>query len=118
MPRQRGFTLIELLVVFSLIALLVTIAAPRYFHAVDGSKEKVRQQNLATIRDALDKFKADQGRYPADLPELVTKQYLRRVPLDPVSQSSGWVPIAPPGGTESGVYDVAPPGAEPPKGPA
>lgn len=108
----RGFTLIELLVVFTLLALLLSLAVPRYLSTVDSSREKVRQQNLATIRDALDKFKADQGRYPSDLTELVSRQYLRAVPQDPVTETQAWVPLAHPGGQESGVYDVAPPRAD------
>lgn len=114
--RHLGFTLIELLVVFTLLALLLSIAVPRYLSTVDHSRDKVRQQNLATLRDALDKFKADQGRYPNELGELVTKQYLRMIPLDPVSGTQAWVPLAHPAGLEQGVYDVAPPavvGSEP-----
>lgn len=111
--RRAGFTLIELLVVFTLLALLLGIAVPRYLGSVDSAKDKVRQQNLSTIRDALDKFKADQGRYPADLGELVNRKYLRSVPLDPVSGSQAWTLLPPPTGEGDGVYDVAPPaGAE------
>jgi general secretion pathway protein G len=106
---KRGFTLIELLVVFVLIGLLLTIAVPRYFHSMDSAREKVRDQNLATLRDALDKFKSDQGRYPSTLAELVQKQYLRQVPQDPVTRSDKWVALPVPGGTDAGVYDVAPP---------
>lgn len=106
-----GFTLIELLVVFTLLALLLSIAVPRYLRTVDTAREKVRQQNMATLRDALDKFKADQGRYPTELSELVGKQYLRQIPLDPVSDSTTWVSLAHPAGLETGIYDVAPPPA-------
>lgn len=104
-----GFTLIEMLVVFSLIAVLLTLAVPRYFHALDNAQEKARQQNLATLRDALDKFRADQGRYPNELTELTHKQYLRGIPLDPVSNSTAWVLLAHPTALESGIYDVAAP---------
>jgi general secretion pathway protein G len=106
---NSGFTLIEMLVVFALLALLLTIAAPPYLSSLDQSREKVRQQNLATIRDALDKFKADQGRYPGELSELVSKRYLRQIPPDPVSKSSAWVAVQHPSREEAGVYDVAPP---------
>lgn len=109
--RARGFTLIELLVVFTLLALLLSIAAPRYMSTVDNSKDKVRQQNLATLRDALDKFKSDRGRYPNELAELVSAQYLRSLPYDPVTSTQAWVPLTHPTGLELGVYDVAPPSA-------
>jgi general secretion pathway protein G len=64
---------------------------------------------MATLRDALDKFNADQGRYPTDLSELVEKKYLRAMPLDPVTGSTGWMPIPRPGASAPGVYDIAPP---------
>lgn len=105
----RGFTLIELLVVFSLLALLLSIAVPRYLSTTDTAREKVRLQNMATLRDALDKFKADQGRYPSELAELVQKQYLRNLPVDPVSGSSSWTPLPHPAALETGVYDISPP---------
>ena len=107
-----GFTLIELLVVFTLLALLLSIAVPRYLNATDSAREKVRLQNMATLRDALDKFKADQGRYPTELAELVSKQYLRSIPLDPVTGTKDWTPLPHPAALEPGVYDVAPPAPE------
>lgn len=109
---SRGFTLIELLVVFVLIGLLLTIAVPRYLHSTETAKERVRAQNLSTLRDALDKFKSDQGRYPATLTELVQKQYLRQLPQDPVTQSDKWQVVAAPAGGEAGIYDVMAPVAE------
>jgi general secretion pathway protein G len=110
---QWGFTLIELLVVFSLLALLLSLATPRYLTAVDASREKVRIQNQATIRDALDKFRADQGRYPVELAELVSKQYLRAIPEDPVTGTSSWEPMLHPSGLEPGVFDVSVPKPQP-----
>lgn len=107
--KGRGFTLIELLVVFTLLALLLTIAVPRYLQSAESAKEKARDQNVATLRDALDKFRADQGRYPNELSELVAKQYLRRIPVDPVTASINWIPVADATGKEAGVYDVTPP---------
>ena len=49
-----GFTLIELLVVLSVIALMLTIALPNYFHSIDASKDKILAQNLHATRDAID----------------------------------------------------------------
>jgi len=109
--RAAGFTLIELLVVFSILALLLTLATPRYFKALDGGKEKVQAQNIATLRDAIDKFRADQGKYPAQLQEVVDKRYLREIPLDPVSNSRTWETLPVPNGAEPGIYDVRAPAA-------
>lgn len=105
---RRGFTLIEMLVVMTLIALLLTLAVPRYFSALDNGRDRVQKQNIATLRDAIDKFKADLGRYPENLDELVAKKYLRQVPLDPVTENADWVIIAPANPEEGNVYDVRP----------
>jgi general secretion pathway protein G len=109
-PRPgRGFTLIEMLVVLTLIAMLLTLAVPRYFSALDTGRLRVQQQNVATLRDAIDKFHADQGRYPEDLEEIISKKYLRQIPLDPVSESSNWVLVAPSDDSAGRVYDIQPP---------
>jgi general secretion pathway protein G len=108
MKLQRGFTLMELMVVMAIVASLLTLAMPRYFHSVDRSKDAVLRQDLAVMRDAIDKFFADRGRYPTTLEELAEKRYLRKLPADPITESSGtWVVIAPPDADAAvGVYDV------------
>lgn len=106
--RLRGFTLIEMLVVMTLIALLLTLAAPRYFSALDNGRLNVQRQNLATIRDAIDKFFGDQGRYPESLDELVARRYLRQLPIDPVSEAANWIVIAPQDPALGAVFDVQP----------
>lgn len=109
MRNARGFTLIELLVVMAIIATLLTLALPRYFGSVDRSKEVTLAQTLATMRDAIDKFYADNGKYPEQIAELVDKRYLRAVPIDPVTDSKEtWVVIAPPSAAalKGNVYDV------------
>jgi general secretion pathway protein G len=102
-----GFTLVELLVVMAIIATLLTLAVPRYFGSVEKSKEAVLKQNLATVRDSLDKYYADTGRYPDSLDDLVTKKYLRNIPLDPLTESaSTWILIPPVDPGKGAVYDV------------
>lgn len=107
-PAARGFTLMELMVVMAIIASLMTLALPRYFHSVDRSREAVLRHDLAVMRDAIDKFFADRGRYPATLDELADKRYLRRVPVDPITDSATtWVVLPPPENEgREGVYDV------------
>ena len=103
---RRGFTLIELLVVMAIIALLLAIATPRYFSHLDRARETALRETLAVVRDSIDKFHADTGRYPAELDELVTKRYLRRMPVDPVSETSEtWIIVPPPSET-TGVWDI------------
>lgn len=85
---SRGFTVIELMVVLAVIGLLLGIAAPRYMQHLDNAREVTLKQDLYHLRDAIDKFYSDQGRYPKGLDELVLKRYLRSVPLDPLTQRS------------------------------
>src|SRR5690606_17591070 len=93
---QAGFTLIELLVVMAIIATLLSIVAPRYFSAIDKAKEAVLRQDLKIMRDAIDQFHADSGKYPLDLEELVDRRYLRSIPIDPMTDSNEtWVAMPP-----------------------
>jgi general secretion pathway protein G len=102
-----GFTLIELLVVMAIIALLITISIPKYFHSLEKSREAVLKQDLSIMRDAIDKFFADRGRYPETLAELAEKKYLRKIPPDPITENTeSWIVIPPPDATAGGVYDV------------
>ena len=84
--RLAAFTLIELLVVLAIIALLVSIAAPRYFRSIQHARESSLRASLNVMRDAIDKFAADQSRYPNDLAELVDRHYLKGVPNDPFTR--------------------------------
>ncbi|WP_435626535.1 type II secretion system protein [Candidatus Ferrigenium straubiae] len=104
---ERGFTLIELLVVMAIIATLLTIAVPRYFHSVEKSKEAVLHQNLALAREALDKYYGDNGKYPDSLDELVSKKYLRNLPSDPITGNSAtWLIVPPDTPEKGGVFDI------------
>ena len=104
---RRGFTLIELLVVMALISLLLSIAVPRYFGHVDKARESVLRQDLAQMRDAIDKHYSDLGRYPDSLAELVAKKYLRKVPVDPITdRADTWI-VVPAEKVENGkLFDV------------
>jgi type II secretion system protein G len=105
--RASGFTLIELIVVMVIVALLVTIAAPRYFGSLQKSKETALHQTLAVTRDALDKFYGDNGKYPDNLDALIAKRYLRSLPVDPITESSStWTMVAPEDSTKGGVIDI------------
>lgn len=105
--KATGFTLIELLVVMAIIATLLSIVAPRYFGAIDKTKETVLRQDLGIMRNAIDQFYSDTGKYPLDLMELVDKGYMRKVPVDPFTESDQtWIAVPPKNESESGVYDV------------
>src|SRR5258705_9889169 len=86
--RPRGFTLIELLVVMSIIAVLLTIAVPRYFKTLERSRETVLRQDLSVMREAIDKHLGDYGQDPDSPGALVERNYIRPVPIDPISKSA------------------------------
>ncbi len=104
---SAGFTLIELLVVMAIIATLLSIVAPRYFGHLDHTREVTLKQSLSVMRDAIDKFRADTGVYPKDLEELVSRRYLRALPLDPITERTNtWQIVPPREGEEGGMRDV------------
>jgi general secretion pathway protein G len=107
MVIRKGFTLIELLVVLAVIATLLTLAVPRYFGSIDKSKEAVLKENLFQMRDAISRYHADKGKYPETLEALATDKYLRKVPVDPMTETaSTWVVVPPSDPQKTGVYDV------------
>ena len=104
---NRGFTLVELLVVLAIIALLISIVATHYVGRIANAEETVLKENLALMRDALDKHYADAGRYPAALNDLVAKRYLRAIPKDPFTDSAAtWIAVPPQDTRKGNVWDV------------
>lgn len=107
MRPYRGFTLIELLVVLGIVALLLTLAVPRFFPSIDNAKETILADNLRNTRGVIDQYHADTGRYPESLEELVEKKYLRGLPVDPVTESTTtWIVVPPEDATRGGVYSI------------
>ena len=105
-PR-RGFTLIELMVVMAIIGTLLAIVAPRYFGSVEHARETALKQDLAVMREAIGQFQGDLGRYPDNLNELVAKRYLKRIPVDPITERSDtWLAVAHPDPNVTGMYDI------------
>jgi general secretion pathway protein G len=112
LTRERGFTLVELLIVISLISILAAMGLVQYRNSVVSTKEAVLQTDLFRMRDAIDQYYADKGKYPSSLDSLVSDGYLRKLPEDPISKSSeSWttVPAEPDPNNpsaEPGIYDV------------
>jgi len=105
--RLRAFTLIELLVVLGIVALLLTLAVPRFFPSIDSSRETILLENLRNTRSVIDQYRGDTGRYPDSLDQLVEKKYLRELPMDPITESrETWVVERPPEGEQGEVGNV------------
>jgi general secretion pathway protein G len=108
-PRaaSRGFTLIELLIVMAIIGTLLSIAVPRYFHALEHTRETVLKQDLSILREAIDKYYADLNDYPQQLPDLADKHYIRSVPLDPFTKvTDTWTLIPSDDPDHAGIRDI------------
>ena len=96
MKRTRqsasGFTLIELLIVMTIIAILATLAIPRFVGAVKSAREAVLREDLHVMRDAIDSYTMDKQKAPQSLDDLIQNGYLRAIPEDPMTHSKDtWV---------------------------
>ena len=112
--RRRGFTLIELIIVFTLIGILVGLGLPQYKYATRRARESVLRENLFQMRKLINQYYVDKAKYPFSLQDLVDEEYLRIIPVDPMTKSSEtWIevreelePEEAMMGVEPGVMDV------------
>lgn len=93
---QRGFTFMELLIVMVIIAIMATVAIPKVIKHLQRAKEVVLQQNLWTMRRAIDFYWQDKEKPPVNLQELVSAGYLREIPKDPICADCQWTEIPAP----------------------
>jgi general secretion pathway protein G len=113
---QRGFTFIELVIVSTIILILASAVLPLAQVTSQRQREAELRRSLREMRTAIDKFKdaVDQGQipttelepgsegYPPDLDALVDGvsaandasgrkvKFLRRVPIDPMTNTNEW----------------------------
>ena len=107
--NESGLTLVELIITVAIVAILATAALPIARFQVKRTKERELRRDLWEMRDAIDRYKdaadkggiiakADSNGYPPDLQTLVdgveiqTKKvrFLRRIPVDPMTNSNEW----------------------------
>jgi general secretion pathway protein G len=108
--RSSGFTLLELIVVITIMGVLVSIALPNYRASIVQAKESVLRENLYRMRDLIDQYQSDKGKYPETLQSLVSDGYVRQIPVDPFSPDP-WVEVPPEMDSSSaeamtGVFDI------------
>jgi general secretion pathway protein G len=84
---ERGWTLVELVIVMSIITILAALAMTVHRNTVTLAREATLKEDLFRMRDAIDQYYADKGKYPADLSALVSDGYLREIPVDPITNS-------------------------------
>lgn len=104
-PGEKGYTIVELMMVVTIVGILATLAQPSFHQSIIKARESALKQNLFTMRDVIDQYRADKGIYPPALADLKTAGYLKNVPIDPFTRSAGtWQEM--PDQTEGGISDV------------
>ncbi len=110
--HQKGFSLVELIVTVAIVSILVGLAMPLTRNTIKREKEVALRQALREMRTAIDKFKESSDRgliqvklgtegYPESLDILVEGvpqigavdkklKFLRRIPADPMTNSTEW----------------------------
>jgi general secretion pathway protein G len=112
MRDEKGFTLIELLIVIAIIGIIAGIAVAQLRTRPQAAREAVLKENLYAMRDVIDQYFADKGKYPESLDTLVEEGYMRKIPVDPITNSSeSWDTIQAEDTDEDedsggGIYDV------------
>jgi general secretion pathway protein G len=97
-----------MMIVISLIGILATMSIPNFQKAVIRARETSLLRTLFVVRDVIDQYYSDHGKYPDSLSALAEEKYIRSLPKDPFTSSdTTWVLIPPDGeGVEGAVFDI------------
>ena len=70
--------------------ILLSIAVPTYERSVRQARESVLKENLWQMRNQIEQYRADKGKLPKSVDDLVTAKYLRERPVDPILEKDEW----------------------------
>ena len=76
------------MVVLTLILIMATFAMPVYHTVMVRAREATLREDLFTLRAQIDRFTHDNERGPTSLDELVEKEYMGSIPVDPFTGSN------------------------------
>ena len=90
--KQSGFTLIELMIVVAIIGILASMAVVQLKSTKQKAMEAALKEDLYVLRNCIDQYFTDKGKYPDSLEALVDDGYMRKIPVDPFTESdTTWV---------------------------
>ena len=90
---ENGFSLLELMIAMFILIILLSVALPTYQRSVQQARETVLKENLFQMRRSIDQYAADKGKLPQSLDDLITAEYLREKPVDPITEKAEWKEI-------------------------
>ena len=85
LAAQRGFTILELIMVMTILVILAAMSVVSYQKLQLKAKETLLKENLRQLRKQIDQYAADKEALPQALEDLVSAQYIRDVPIDPIT---------------------------------
>jgi len=94
--NSRGFTLVELIVVMAILALLASLAVPKFGSVLSDSKTTAHEANLRLIEQAAELYWAKtstpqaQSTIADDTHYLVTNRYLKEAPVNPLTETNNY----------------------------
>jgi general secretion pathway protein G len=89
-----GFTLLELMAVMAILIILIALGAAHYEQTIIRAREAALRQDLDEMNKAIQEYTTDKQAAPTSLDDLVQAHpsYLGRIPNDPMTGKSDWVP--------------------------
>ncbi len=79
------------MVVVAIVVILATIAAGQYQSSVRHAHEAALKSDLDVLRKAIQEYTEDKECGPSSLDDLVTSNYIGRIPKDPMTHQPDWV---------------------------